>query len=198
MASVPEPQEHFIRLPSRLWKLLFSGGLGIWLFAAVITEITGDTILVPTVIIVGSFLVPVTMAAFALSRRRDGLSDDRGGRARLPRSPGRSAVVGTALLETYLAAGGEPGRSSRSGSIEELGKGAVLLLVAHQVHHREPRDGMVLGAVGRRRLRGVRERRLRAADDARQPQASRRSSTSSRSRPSARSSRRSGTSPGRR
>ena len=31
--------------------------------------------------------------------------------------------------------------------IEELGKGAVLLLVAHQVHHREPRDGMVLGAV---------------------------------------------------
>ena len=31
--------------------------------------------------------------------------------------------------------------------IEEIGKGAVLLLVAHQVHHREPRDGMVLGAV---------------------------------------------------
>ena len=31
--------------------------------------------------------------------------------------------------------------------IEEIGKGAVLLAVAHQVHHREPRDGMVLGAV---------------------------------------------------
>ena len=37
-----------------------------------VTEITDDNILVPTVIIVGSFMVPVTMAAFALSRRRDG------------------------------------------------------------------------------------------------------------------------------
>ena len=33
------------------------------------------------------------------------------------------------------------------GAFEELAKGAILLVVAHQVHHREPRDGMVLGVV---------------------------------------------------
>ena len=33
------------------------------------------------------------------------------------------------------------------GVIEETGKGLVLLAVAHTVHHREPRDGMLLGAV---------------------------------------------------
>ena len=61
-----------MHLSTRLWKLLLAGGLVTWLIAAVVTEVTDDNILVPTVIIVGSFLVPVTMAAFALSRRRDG------------------------------------------------------------------------------------------------------------------------------
>ena len=64
--------EHFVHLPTRLWKLLLAGGLVTWLIAAVVTEITDDNVLVPTVIIVGRFMVPVTMAAFALSRRRDG------------------------------------------------------------------------------------------------------------------------------
>ena len=145
MASVPEPQEHFIRLPSRLWKLLFCGGLGIWLFAAVITEITGDTILVPTVIIVGSFLVPATVAAFALSRRRAGyLTTEEVVIGFF--AAGTLAVICSALLETYLLPD-TAGTFIGVGLFEELGKGAVLLAVAHQVHHREPRDGMVLGVV---------------------------------------------------
>ena len=67
-----KPGQHFVHLPTRLWKLLLAGGFVTWLIAAVVTQITDDNILVPTVIIVGSFLVPVTMAAFALSRRRAG------------------------------------------------------------------------------------------------------------------------------
>ena len=55
-----EPHEHFVHLPTRLWKLLLAGGLVTWLIAAVVTEVTDDTILVPTVIIVGSFMVPLT------------------------------------------------------------------------------------------------------------------------------------------
>ena len=139
------PGEHFVRLPTRLWKLLLAGGLVTWLIAAVVTEVTGDNILVPTVIIVGSFMVPVTMAAFALSRRRDGyLTTEEVVLGFL--LAGTLGVVGTALLETYLLPAAS-GTFIAVGWIEELGKGAVLLLVAHQVRHREPRDGMVLGAV---------------------------------------------------
>jgi protease PrsW len=144
-ASVPEPHEHFVRLPPRLWKLLFAGGLAIWLFSAVITEITGDTILVPTVIIVGSFLVPVTIVAFALSHRPAGYLTT----AEVVLgffAAGTLAVICSALLETYLLPASR-GTFIGVGLFEELAKGAILLAVAHQVHHREPRDGMVLGVV---------------------------------------------------
>ena len=140
-----EPDEHFVQLPTRLWKLLLAGGVVIWLIAAAVTEVTNDNILVPTVIIVGSFLIPVTMAAFALSRRRGGYLTI----AEVVLGfllAGTLSVVGTALLETYLLPAAS-GTFIAVGWIEELGKGAVLLLVAHQVHYREPRDGMVLGAV---------------------------------------------------
>src|SRR3954449_4199620 len=140
-----EAHEHFVHLPTRLWKLLLAGGAVTWLIAAVVTEVTEDNILVPTVIIVGSFMVPVTMAAFALSRRRDGyLTTEEFVLGFL--LAGTVGVVGTALLETYLLPASR-GTFIAVGWIEELGKGAVLLLVAHQVHYREPRDGMVLGAV---------------------------------------------------
>lgn len=144
-APTVEAGEHFVQLPTRLWKLLLAAGVVIWAIAAVVTEVTEDNILVPTVIIVGSFLVPVTMAAFALSRRRGGYLTV--GEVVLGfLLAGTLGVVGTALLETYLLPAAS-GTFIAVGWIEELGKGAVLLLVAHQVHHREPRDGMVLGAV---------------------------------------------------
>ena len=144
-ASLPEPHEHFVRLPTRLWKMLFAGGLAIWLFSAVITEITGDTILVPTVIIVGSFLVPVTIVAFALSHRPAGyLTTDEVVLGFF--AAGTLAVITSALLETYLLPASR-GTFIAVGLFEELAKGAILLVVAHQVHHREPRDGMVLGVV---------------------------------------------------
>jgi hypothetical protein len=59
---------------------------------------------------------------------------------------GTLGVVATALLEVYLLPAAA-GTFIGVAVIKELGKGAVLLAVAHQVHHREPRDGMVLGAV---------------------------------------------------
>jgi RsiW-degrading membrane proteinase PrsW (M82 family) len=140
-----DPETHFIRLPPRLWKLLLVGGLGVWLFSAVISEITGDTVLVPTVIIVGSFLVPMTVAAFALSRPRGGyLTTEEVAIGFF--AAGTLAVITSALLETYLLPDHE-GTFIAVGLFEELGKGAVLLAVAHEVHNREPRDGMVLGVV---------------------------------------------------
>ena len=98
--------------------------------------------------------------ALASPRR---LPDDRGGRARLPprRDAGRrrDSAPGDLPPARRRAA-----RSSPSATIEELGKGAVLLFVAHQV--RAPRAARRDGARRRRGrgLRGLRERRLRAAD----------------------------------
>jgi RsiW-degrading membrane proteinase PrsW (M82 family) len=139
------PAHEHIRLPKSLWKHVLVGGTVIWLFAALITGITQDDILAPTVILVGSFLVPVTVVAFVLSLRPEGyLTTPEVVFGFL--AAGTVAVLTTALAEVYLlpeAAGTFIG----VGVIEETGKGLVLLAVAHTVHHREPRDGMLLGAV---------------------------------------------------
>ena len=143
--SPPAAHEHFVLIPKRVWKLLLVVGAAVWIVAAVVTELTDDNILVPTVIIVGSFMVPVTVAAFALSREREGyLTTEEVLLGFL--AAGTLGVVTTALLEVYLLPAAA-GTFIAVGFIEEVGKGAVLLAVAHQVHHREPRDGMVLGAV---------------------------------------------------
>jgi RsiW-degrading membrane proteinase PrsW (M82 family) len=144
-ARLPEAHEQFVTIPRRLWKLMLGVGALVWIVAAVITELTDDNILVPTVIIVGSFMVPVTVAAFALSREREGyLTTEEVVLGFL--AAGTLGVVTTALLETYLLPAAA-GTFIAVGFVEEVGKGLVLLAVAHQVHHREPRDGMVLGAV---------------------------------------------------
>jgi protease PrsW len=54
--------------------------------------------------------------------------------------------VSTAVMETYLLPEAK-GTFIGVGIIEEMGKLAVLVLVAHRGRHREPRDGMVLGAI---------------------------------------------------
>lgn len=142
---LPAAHEQFVVIPTRVWKLMLGVGAVVWIVAAVVTEVTNDNILVPTVIIVGSFMVPATVAAFALSRKREGyLTTEEVLLGFL--AAGTLGVVATALLEVEFLPKAK-GTFIAVGLIEELGKGAVLLAVAHQVHHREPRDGMVLGAV---------------------------------------------------
>src|SRR4051794_12795566 len=142
---IPEAREHFVTIPTRVWKVGFVIGALVWIFSAVITEVTDDDILVPTVIILGSFLVPGTLSAFALSRKRGGhLTTEAVVLAFF--IAGTLAVVSTAVLETYLLPKAR-GTFIGVGIVEELSKLLVLVLVAHRVRHREPRDGMVLGAI---------------------------------------------------
>jgi protease PrsW len=143
--GIPEADDQFVTLPPRVWKIGFVAGALVWIVSAAITAITEDDILVPTVIILGSFLVPGTMCAFALSRTREGyLTTEEVVLGFF--AAGTLAVVLTAVLETYLLPEAE-GTFIAVGIIEELGKLTVLVLVAHRIHHREPRDGMVLGAI---------------------------------------------------
>src|ERR1700754_4107202 len=139
------PPRHLVVVSTRLWKLVLVVGGAIWLVAAAVTELTDDHVLVPLVIDIGSFLVPVTMVAFALSRRRVGfLTIEQIALAFL--AAGTLGVVTTALLEIYLLPA-TTGTFIGVGIIEELGKGAVLLAVASFVHDRDPRNGMILGAI---------------------------------------------------
>jgi protease PrsW len=127
------------------WAFVLVGGTLVWLLAAGITVITEDKILVPTVILIGSFLVPVTVITWAMGLPRAG--------ELTPRvvflgflTGGTLGVLAAALLETYLLPD-DVGTFLSVGLIEESTKALALLGVAHLVRTRGPRDGMVLGAI---------------------------------------------------
>ena len=52
---------------ARPWLRMFLGGLAMWLATVLVTFLTGNPNLVPTLVLLGSFLVPVTFVAWAFS-----------------------------------------------------------------------------------------------------------------------------------
>jgi RsiW-degrading membrane proteinase PrsW (M82 family) len=128
----------------RLWLLVLGAGAVVWLVAAVVTGVTKDTILVPTVILVGSFFVPLAMVVFAVTRDRDGaLTIEVLGAGFL--AGGTIGLLGAALTEVELLPSAY-GTLLGVGLIEEGAKGLVLVAVASRVARLGGRDGMVLGA----------------------------------------------------
>jgi protease PrsW len=131
-------------VPGRLWWLLLVVGALIWVLASIITGVTQDTILLPSVVLLGSFLVPITMVAFALSRPRQNhltietvLLGFLGG--------GTLGVCCSALTEVYLLPTAH-GTFFGVGLIEESAKLIVLIAVARSLPVHDPREGIVLGA----------------------------------------------------
>lgn len=141
MGSAPQAQVKVHRL---MWLWVLLGGALLWIIGALVTAITRDDILVPTLILMGSFLVPVTMVIFALTREgEDQLSEDwliisfiLGGSV---------GVVFSALIETYLLPS-TTGTFIAVGLIEEATKALLVVVIAMQVSTRRPHDGMVFGA----------------------------------------------------
>jgi len=131
-------------IPRHLWLVALVVGAVAWVAAAAATALTDDTILVPNLIILGTFLVPVCTLLFVLSRPHEAhlrtetllLGFLAGGTA---------GVVLSALTEIYLLPDAV-GTNAGIGFIEEGGKGLIVLAVATLVRPRVPRDGMVLGA----------------------------------------------------
>ena len=120
VAALAGTSEHFVTVSPRLWKVGFAAGAIVWIFSAVLTEVTNDDILVPTVIILGSFLVPGTLSAFALSRKREGyLTTEEVVFGFL--LAGTLALVSTAVMETYLLPEAK-GTFIGVGIIEEYGQ----------------------------------------------------------------------------
>ena len=85
----------------RPWLKIFLIGLALWVAAVIVTGLTLNPNLVPTVVLLGSFLVPVTFVFWAFARRDTGEID-----APLILNTfitgGVLGVLAASLLETYL------------------------------------------------------------------------------------------------
>src|SRR5262249_45599022 len=128
----------------RDWLRIFVSGLVLWLLTVVVTFVTGNPNLVPTLVLLGSFLVPVTFVAWAFERRDTGEIT-----ASLVLNTfvtgGVLGVLAASLLETYLLHP-SPVLFLGVGLIEEGVKLAALAWLTRHLAIKSVRDGMILGA----------------------------------------------------
>ncbi|GAA4587350.1 RsiW-degrading membrane proteinase PrsW (M82 family) [Actinoplanes octamycinicus] len=130
--------------PRRHWLRVFLTGLLLWVLTVVVTLATGNPNLIPTLVLLGSFLVPVTFVLWAFGRRHSGEVT-----AELLFSTfvtgGVLGVLAASLLETYLLHP-SPGFFLGVGLIEEAAKLAALAFLTRRLTHKYAADGLVLGA----------------------------------------------------
>jgi protease PrsW len=126
------------------WWAVFLIGLVMWAAAFGVARLTRNVILLPTIVLLGSFLVPVTAVVWYL--------DHDPSPALSPRRilvafiiAGVFGVLGASLLEYWLVNVGILG-ALEVGLIEEAVKGVFILVVALGMRPFHIRDGMVLGA----------------------------------------------------
>jgi RsiW-degrading membrane proteinase PrsW (M82 family) len=132
------------RTTRHVWVRIFFVGLALWVSCIAVTLVTRNVNLVPTLILLGSFLVPVTFAAWAFEHWRDEhVTTDLLVNAFVV--GGLLGVMGASLLETYLL---HPSLFLffGVGLIEEGVKLAALMFVTRHMKRRHARDGVVLGA----------------------------------------------------
>ena len=125
------------------WKLLL-GGFSLWTASVIVTAITGNFNMVPTVLILGSFLVPVSTVAWYLDHYH---SDDvtPGNVFRAFVFGGAIGIFAASLLESWFLVRG-PLVYLGVGLIEEAAKLLALILISRRLPVYGIRDGIVLGA----------------------------------------------------
>lgn len=130
--------------PAHTWRTVLVAGLALWAVSTVTLVATDDLILLPAVVLLGSFLVPVACVFWLL---------EHGHHTTL--SPARllSAFVGAGVLGLMAAAALEtwllPARLMPNlwvGLIEEAVKLAGLIAVSWSLPGHRVRDGLILGA----------------------------------------------------
>jgi protease PrsW len=128
----------------RPWLRMFTIGLVLWVATVAATVLTGNPNLIPTVVLLGSFLVPVTFVAWAFGRRDTGELT-----AELLFSTfvtgGVLGILAASVLEAYLLAP-SPLLFLGVGLIEEAVKLAALAVLTRHLAVKSVRDGMILGA----------------------------------------------------
>ncbi|MFI6941891.1 PrsW family intramembrane metalloprotease [Streptomyces sp. NPDC050418] len=140
----PIPASDGPEITPGLWKRCLWGGLALWLLTAVVTYFTKNTTLLPTLILLGSFLVPAVFVMWAYERHgRDiGVGVILGCFV----TGGILGVLGASVMEYYLL---HPSlwMFIGVGLIEEAVKLAALIwVVRRRPQLRGIRTGLVLGA----------------------------------------------------
>jgi RsiW-degrading membrane proteinase PrsW (M82 family) len=126
------------------WQRVLALGTALWIASVLVTALTANVNLIPTVVLLGSFLVPVTAVIWYL--------DHYHSQTLTPRLifyaflvGGVLGVLGASLLEAWLLSDGLLVYLG-VGLIEEFCKLAALLLIAWNLPRYTTRDGVVLGA----------------------------------------------------
>ena len=126
------------------WWAVFVVGLLLWVATVAVGRVTHNVILLPTIVLLGSFLVPITAVVWYLDHDPSpALSPRRIVTAFL--IGGVMGVLGASLLEYWLVKVGLIG-AFEVGLIEEFVKGVFIIVVALGISRFHIRDGMVLGA----------------------------------------------------
>jgi S1-C subfamily serine protease/RsiW-degrading membrane proteinase PrsW (M82 family) len=128
----------------RPWLHMFLGGLGLWVATVLVTFATSNVNLVPTVILLGSFLVPVAFVTYAFGHADQVVTAQRIFTAFV--YGGVLGVLGASVLEAAFLRQPSGPAYVGVGLIEEAAKLAALWLVARRLPRYTMRDGIVLGA----------------------------------------------------
>ena len=124
------------------WKTLLAG-LGLWILTVVVTVITLNANLIPTLILVGSFLVPLCVVLFAAERLQGNMTVT--GVILLFFLSGLFGVLGASLLESYLT--GSVWTLLLIGIIEETLTLLILVVAGRRYVPKTAGQGALLGAV---------------------------------------------------
>ncbi|MCX4677140.1 PrsW family intramembrane metalloprotease [Streptomyces sp. NBC_01433] len=127
-----------------LWKRCLWGGIALWILTAIVTYTTQNTTLLPTLILLGSFLVPAVFVLWAYERH--GLDLGAGIILGCFLTGGILGVLGASVMEYYLL---HPSvwMFLGVGLIEEAVKLLALMFILRRYPHiHGMRAGLVLGA----------------------------------------------------
>jgi RsiW-degrading membrane proteinase PrsW (M82 family) len=142
-STTVEPRTNSQRIgPS--WLRIFLGGLVLWSATVLVTFATGNANLVPTIILLGSFLVPVAFVTYAFGHADEVVTAQRIFTAFV--YGGVLGVLGASVVEAAFLRQPSGPAYVGVGLIEEAVKLAALWLLARRLPRYTIRDGIVLGA----------------------------------------------------
>jgi RsiW-degrading membrane proteinase PrsW (M82 family) len=128
----------------RWWAVLLIG-LALWAASVAVAFFTSNVLLLPTIVLLGSFLIPVTAVVWYLDHDPSPELSPRRIVAAFVVA-GVIGVLAASTLEYWVVFGPGPIGMVKVGLIEEFVKGAAIVLIAWRLTSFGTRDGIVLGA----------------------------------------------------